>query len=348
PAFISRDIDVAITARRLAFGKFFNCGQTCIAPDYLIVERGIEDKLIEAFKTSLQDFYGASIQKSASYGRIVNQSHFQRLKGLLDATKGKVVVGGVHDESDLFLSPTIVLGVDAEDKLMESEIFGPILPVMVVDRLSDGIQHVNAGDQPLALYVFSKSKKEIDLILDNTRSGGVVVNDALVQFIVSNLPFGGTGPSGIGNYHGKRSFDVFSHERSTLIKSMGMEKLNDLRYPPYSEKKTRWLDWFLFDKANFGNGHGSNGSGHSSPTSSSHHARASTSVAAVSPDSSDHKKSGKGSVRSENGTVSHAQLPLTTTLTNSTTVTAPPAATATATTTTSTTTSTITATSTSA
>jgi len=222
---------VAVTARRLAFGKFFNCGQTCIAPDYLIVERGIEDKLIEAFKSSIQEFYGQSAQSSASYGRIVNKNHFLRLKALLDNTQGKVVVGGQMDEEDLYIAPTLVSGVDKTDKLMESEIFGPILPMMIVDRLVEGVKYVNQHDQPLALYVFSKNKKAIDYILDHTRSGGVVVNDALVHFIVSNLPFGGTGPSGIGNYHGKRSFDVFSHERSALIKSMGMEKLNDLRYP---------------------------------------------------------------------------------------------------------------------
>ncbi|KAF8930212.1 aldehyde dehydrogenase 3 family member [Dissophora ornata] len=256
PAFISRDVDVAITARRLAFGKFFNCGQTCIAPDYLIVERGVEDKLVEAFQASLQEFYGSSAQTSTSYGRIVNKNHFQRLKSLLDQTKGKVVAGGEVDEDDLYMAPTLVLNVGKDDKLMEGEIFGPILPIMVVDRLVEGVKFVNQGDQPLALYVFSKNKRAIDYILDHTRSGGVVVNDALVHFIVSNLPFGGTGPSGIGNYHGKRSFDVFSHERSALIKTMGMEKLNDLRYPPYTEKKTRWLDWFLWDKASF-TGHGS-------------------------------------------------------------------------------------------
>ncbi|KAF9375185.1 aldehyde dehydrogenase 3, member A2 [Podila verticillata] len=260
PAFVSRDVDVAITARRLAFGKFFNCGQTCIAPDYLIVERGIEDKLVEAFRASIQEFYGGSAQASQSYGRIVNKNHFNRLKALLDQTKGQVVVGGEHEEDDLYIAPTLVLNVTKEDKLMEGEIFGPILPIMVVDKLVDGVKYVNQNDQPLALYVFSKNKKAIDYILDHTRSGGVVVNDALIHFIVSNLPFGGTGPSGIGNYHGKRSFDVFSHERSTLIKSMGMEKLNDLRYPPYTEKKTRWLDWFLFDKASFSGNSSSNGS----------------------------------------------------------------------------------------
>ncbi|KAF9948644.1 aldehyde dehydrogenase 3, member A2 [Mortierella alpina] len=302
PAFISRDVDIAITARRLAFGKFFNCGQTCIAPDYLIVERGIEDKLVEAFKASIQEFYGASVQASSSYGRIVNKNHFQRLKALLDQTKGKVVAGGDCEEDDLFMSPTLVLGVERDDKLMEGEIFGPILPIMVVERLVEGVKYVNQGDQPLALYVFSKNKKAIDYILDHTRSGGVVVNDALVHFIVSNLPFGGTGPSGIGNYHGKRSFDVFSHERSALIKSMGMEKLNDLRYPPYTEKKTRWLDWFLFDKASFGGNPNTAAavaaSAPSSSAGSQSHGR-STSSAALS------EFNGKTSTKSENGRISH-------------------------------------------
>ncbi|KAG0078924.1 aldehyde dehydrogenase 3, member A2 [Linnemannia elongata] len=311
PAFISRDVDIAITARRLAFGKFFNCGQTCIAPDYLIVERGIEDKLIEAFKASILEFYGTSVQSSNSYGRIVNKSHFQRLKGLLDETKGKIVAGGELDEDNLFISPTLVLGVDKDDKLMEGEIFGPILPLMVVDRLVEGVKYVNQGDQPLALYVFSKNKKAIDYILDHTRSGGVVVNDALVHFIVSNLPFGGTGPSGIGNYHGKRSFDVFSHERSALIKSMGMEKLNDLRYPPYSEKKTRWLDWFLFDKASFGgkaavdappsNTHSSNSSTVNGASSISSNPNGRTSSPAL-PENQHRKAAAK----SENGNISHA------------------------------------------
>ncbi|KAG0307974.1 aldehyde dehydrogenase 3, member A2 [Linnemannia gamsii] len=311
PAFISRDVDIAITARRLAFGKFFNCGQTCIAPDYLIVERGIEDKLIEAFKASILEFYGTSVQSSNSYGRIVNKSHFLRLKGLLDETKGKIVAGGEMDEDNLFISPTLVLGVDKDDKLMEGEIFGPILPLMVVDRLVEGVKHVNQGDQPLALYVFSKNKKAIDYILDHTRSGGVVVNDALVHFIVSNLPFGGTGPSGIGNYHGKRSFDVFSHERSALIKSMGMEKLNDLRYPPYSEKKTRWLDWFLFDKASFGgkaavdappsNTHSSNSSTVNEASSISSNPNGRTSSPSL-PENQHRKAAAK----SENGNISHA------------------------------------------
>ncbi|KAG0257499.1 Aldehyde dehydrogenase [Actinomortierella ambigua] len=285
PAFVSRDVDVAITARRLAWAKFFNCGQTCIAPDYLIVERGIEDKLVESFKHSLQEFYTANPQESTSYGRLVNDRHYNRVKKLLDESKGKVVVGGETDEKERFIAPTVVLDVKADDSLMSEEIFGPVLPIILVDKLLEGVRLVNQGDQPLALYVFSKNKRQIDYILDHTRSGGVVVNDALIQFIVSTLPFGGTGPSGIGNYHGKRSFDIFSHERSTLIKSQGLEKLNDLRYPPYSDKKLKWLDWFLFDKASYAqqssgsendqaNGSAANGHGKgNTDTSTSSHER---------------------------------------------------------------------------
>lgn len=224
-------MDLTVAARRIAFGKYFNCGQTCIAPDYVVIERGHEEELVMQLKAVILEFYTASAQTSDSYGRIVNNNHFHRLKNLLDKTQGKVVIGGDIQEDDLYIAPTVVLGVKPEDSLMQSELFGPILPIMVVDNLEEGIDYVNDNDQPLALYVFSKNSKVTDHILDNTRSGGVLINDTLTHFLVPNLPFGGTGPSGIGNYHGQRSFDVFSHERSTLVKSFGMEKVNGLRYP---------------------------------------------------------------------------------------------------------------------
>ncbi|KAG0338262.1 Aldehyde dehydrogenase [Podila horticola] len=251
PAFISKEVDLTIAARRIAFGKYFNCGQTCIAPDYVIIERGSEDELIEQIKAAILEFYTAAPQTSDSYGRIVNKNHFHRLKSILDKTQGKVVIGGDAQEDDLYIAPTVVLGVKPEDSLMEAELFGPILPILVVDSIDEGIDYVNEHDQPLALYVFSKNSKVTDHILDNTRSGGVLVNDTLTHFLVPGLPFGGTGPSGIGNYHGQRSFDVFSHERSTLVKSLGMEKVNGLKYPPYTEKKISWAAWALFDKAKY-------------------------------------------------------------------------------------------------
>lgn len=229
--FVAKDTDVALTARRLVWSKLYNSGQTCIAPDYLIVERGIEQELVNQMRATIEEFYQGNPQKSASYGRIVNKQHYNRLMGVLRRTRGEVVIGGHGDESDLFLHPTVVLNVGPDDALMENELFGPILPLMIVDSMQQGIDHVNRGDQPLALYVFSKNQKTVDHILDNTRSGSVVVNDALTQFVVTSMPFGGTGPSGIGNYHGQRSFDIFSHERGTLIKKQGMEKANNIRYP---------------------------------------------------------------------------------------------------------------------
>ncbi|KAG0368279.1 Aldehyde dehydrogenase [Mortierella sp. AD032] len=217
PAFVSKDVDIAVAARRLAFGKLFNTGQACIAPDYLIVERGIEQELVKEMKLAIQEFYA----------------------------------GGDTQEDDLYIAPTIVLNVQLDDPLMESEIFGPILPIWIVDSLDEGIEYVNRNDQPLALYVFSHNMKLADHILENTRSGGAVINDSLIQFMVTALPFGGTGPSGIGSYHGKRTFDIFSHERATLVKNLGMQKALTISYPPYTEKKTSWLEWLLFDKVKF-------------------------------------------------------------------------------------------------
>ncbi|KAF9099800.1 Aldehyde dehydrogenase [Mortierella sp. AM989] len=251
PAFVAKDGDLHAVARRLVIGKFFNGGQSCIAPDYLIVERGIERELVNEMKKTLLEFYGASPQTSQSYNRIINKNHFNRIVRILENTQGEVVVGGDSQLSDLYIAPTLVLGVSADDSLMQEEIFGPVLPIMVVDSLEQGIEYVSSGDQPLALYIFSENKKLINHILNNTRSGSAVVNETLIQFTMSALPFGGTGPSGIGAYHGKTSFDIFSHQRSTIIKSLGMERFNAIRYPPYSEKKTSWLDWLLYSKAKY-------------------------------------------------------------------------------------------------
>jgi len=233
---VAKDANIAVIARRLASGKFFNCGQSCIAPDYVLVERGVEQELVEHIKKTLLEFYGASVQTSDSYPRIVNKHHFQRLKRMLENSKGQVILGGDTQEDDLFIAPTLV-NVQEGDSLLEDEIFGPILPIIVVDSVTkQGVDYVNQHDQPLALYVFSENKKTINHILDNTRSGSAVVNDTMLQFSTTVLPFGGVGPSGIGSYHHQKSFDAFSHERSTMYKSTSLERTNDLRYPvsPYS------------------------------------------------------------------------------------------------------------------
>ncbi|KAI1288963.1 Aldehyde dehydrogenase [Mortierella claussenii] len=251
PAFVTNDGNINVMARRLVGGKFFNSGQSCIAPDYVIVERGMEQELVSRLKHHIQEMYGASPQTSNSYSRVINKRHFHRLVSALKETQGEVVAGGDSQEDDLYIAPTLVLNVEPTDPLMQDEIFGPILPIWVVDSLEKGIEYVSRNDQPLALYVFSENKKKVDTILNNTRSGSVVVNDTLIQFSIHSLPFGGTGPSGMGNYHGKRSFDTFSHERSTIIKSLSMEKGNDLRFPPYSDTKISWLQWIMYDKASY-------------------------------------------------------------------------------------------------
>lgn len=252
PAFVSKDANISVVARRLTIGKFFNCGQTCIAPDYIIVERGAEEELVNQIKKSLVEFYGASAQTSHSYGRIINQNHFRRLKRMLENTKGQVVLGGDTQEDDLYIAPTVVVNTAEGDSLLDDEIFGPIFPIMVVDSVTkEGVRYVNKRDQPLALYIFSENKDVINHILDNTRSGSALVNDTLLQYSTTVLPFGGVGPSGIGSYHHQRSFDAFSHERSTIIKSTSLDRANDIRYPPYSQKKTDWASWFMYDNVKY-------------------------------------------------------------------------------------------------
>ncbi|CAG8572983.1 1031_t:CDS:2 [Cetraspora pellucida] len=249
PTIVASDVDISILAKRIIWGTMYNCGQTCIAPDYMICERSVQDAFIKEAPKVLEQFYGLDPQSSTSrYCRIINKSHFDRLQNLLNQTKGRIVHGGNFDKEDLYISPTIVADVPKEDKLMEDEIFGPIFPIVVVENLDEAIEYVNSKDIPLALYPFSKSDKTVKHILDNTRSGGVVINDCLMHFTVKDLPFGGQGPSGIGSYHGKRSFDTFSHERSVMTTPFAMEKLVKARYPPYTEFNMKLLFWLFFSK----------------------------------------------------------------------------------------------------
>ncbi|CAG8759617.1 25458_t:CDS:2, partial [Racocetra persica] len=249
PAIVANDMDISILAKRMIWSKMYNCGQTCIAPDYMICERSVQDAFIKEVPKVIEQFYGLDPQNNTShYCRIINKSHFDRLQNLLNQTKGRIVHGGNSDRDDLYISPTIVADVPKEDKLMEDEIFGPIFPIVVVENLDEAIEYVNSKDIPLALYPFSKSDKTVKHILDNTRSGGAVINDCLMHFTVKDLPFGGQGPSGIGSYHGKRSFDTFSHERSVMTTPLAMEKLVKARYPPYNESNMKLLFWLFFSK----------------------------------------------------------------------------------------------------
>ncbi|KAF9997011.1 Aldehyde dehydrogenase [Entomortierella chlamydospora] len=248
PAFIDENANMDVVAKRIAFGKTFNAGQTCVAPDYLLLTNKAEEKLVPALKKALVDMFGTNPQASADYPRIINNRHYHRLLNVLTENKsGNIVIGGQTDEKDLFIAPTVVSNVDREDKLMEDELFGPLLPLIRVTDVDDAIEYINSKDTPLALYVFSSNKKLSKKILDSTNSGGAVVNDTLMHVAEGSLPFGGVGPSGMGSYHGKRSFDVFTHERSTMIKNLNPigEAVVAVRYAPYTKPNLQLARLFM-------------------------------------------------------------------------------------------------------
>ncbi|RIA97469.1 aldehyde dehydrogenase family 3 member B1-like protein [Glomus cerebriforme] len=261
PVILADDADIPISAKRLVWGKTFNSGQTCIAPDYILCTRETQEALIKELPKVIKDSYGSDPQKSPDYGRIINQRHFDRLSGLLSRTKGKIVIGGNSDRDDLYIEPTIVSDVPKVDSLMEEEIFGPIFPIVVVENIDDAIRYINEKDTPLALYPFSKNDKTIKYILDNTRSGATVINDTMLHVSVPTLPFGGTGASGIGAYHGRYTFDAFTHKRSIMSSPLALEKLLASRYAPYKESNFKLMSYFLFSKPNFKNKNHQGGDG---------------------------------------------------------------------------------------
>ena len=241
PVIIDDSADLEVAARRVALGKYLNAGQTCIAPDYALVSRGKADQFVELVRRSVFDFYGNEPRASDDYARIVSDNHFKRLTGLLGS--GDAVVGGDHDRATRYIAPTVLRNAAPDSPVMQDEIFGPILPVVTVDSVDEAITFVNHRDKPLALYVFSKDNAVTDRVLDRTSSGGVCVNATLFQAAAPGLPFGGVGESGMGAYHGKASFDVFSHMKPVLKKANRPDP--DLAYPPYTEKKEKLVRRFL-------------------------------------------------------------------------------------------------------
>lgn len=240
PCIVDVDTHLEYTARRIVWGKFLNAGQSCIAPDYLLVDRKIKKDLLEHIKQCIQDFYGITPSTSPDYGRIINQHHFNRLCELLGF--GEIIIGGDTNSTDLYIAPTVIDRVDWGALVMQEEIFGPILPVLEYTDLSQAIALVNARPKPLALYFFSNNKQHQQRILRETRSGGACINDTLVHIAFPALPFGGVGDSGMGRYHGKASFETFSHQKSVLNRSFLLDL--KLRYAPY-KGKLKLLKWLL-------------------------------------------------------------------------------------------------------
>jgi aldehyde dehydrogenase (NAD+) len=235
PCIVDADTHLEYTARRIAWGKFFNAGQSCVAVDYVLVQKSVKQALLDLLEDCVRRFYGADPSRSPDFGRIIDEWHFDRLAGLLG--EGRIVTGGTRDRASRYIAPTIIDGIRPGDPIMEDEIFGPLLPVLEYDDLGQAITFVNERPKPLALYFFSRDRQRQDRVLRETSSGGGCLNDTVIHQTTC-LPFGGAGPSGIGKYHGKASFDAFSHERS-IIKGGFLFDI-PLRYPPY-KNHLKWL-----------------------------------------------------------------------------------------------------------
>jgi aldehyde dehydrogenase (NAD+) len=233
PTVVHGSADLRVAARRIAQGRWMNAGQTCTAPDHVLVFREVAKEFLAHLKEAVVAFYGTDPQRSPDYGRIVSARHFDRLTHLL--ASGDICHGGQHDRDDLFIAPTILVDVAQDSPIMQEEVFGPILPVLEVDSVEEVIGFVNARPAPLGLYVFAEDAEVAARILDATRSGDAAVNDCTVQPLVRELPFGGVGNSGMGKYHGEWGFRAYTNARGVLYHSTMLDP--GVRYPPYSENE---------------------------------------------------------------------------------------------------------------
>jgi len=232
PAIVCDDAQIELAAKRIAWGKFMNAGQTCVAPDFVLVQRGSRDRFLTALKTSVRGFYGDDASKSTDYGRIVNRRHFDRVIRYLK--DGKIVFGGEHDADDLFIAPTVLMDLPEDCSALREEIFGPVLPVVEYDVLDEAISSLKERPAPLALYLFTNDRSVERSVLRDITSGGVCINDVVSHTVGTSLPFGGRGESGIGAYHGKTGFDAFSHQRTIVRKATWLDL--PFRYPPTKVK----------------------------------------------------------------------------------------------------------------
>lgn len=239
PVFVDPNCDLEMAARRILWGKAVNAGQTCVAPDYVLVPRSFQDKFIQALKTADESFYPPSKDSSSpgASSKLVTHEAFMRVKGLLDNTMGTIVIGGETDEATKFIAPTVVRDVHGGDVLMSEEIFGPVLPIVPVEDVDEAIAFVNARDHPLALYVFSQDPGYKEKVFGNTKSGGALANEVVIHPGGEGLPFGGIGPSGYGEHTGKYTFDTFTHLRSSIDSPSWMDKFIGYRFPPYTDAK---------------------------------------------------------------------------------------------------------------
>lgn len=240
PCIVDATAKLDLAAKRLVFGKLLNCGQTCVAPDYLLIDRRVKDRFLAHVRKWVAVQYGDALD-NRGYVRMVNEKHFHRVMGLIDPSK--VVFGGRGDPDTLKIQPTVLDNVSPEDPVMQQEIFGPVLPVLTFDRVEEALAFVNARPRPLALYLFSRDRAVRELFLCRASFGGGCVNDTIIHLATSRMPFGGVGNSGMGGYHGKASFDTFSHRKSIVEKSTLVDL--PVRYAPYTPAKDKLLRLFL-------------------------------------------------------------------------------------------------------
>ena len=241
PCIVDSTAKLDLAAKRLAFGKLLNCGQTCVAPDYLLIDRRVKDDFIALLKKHIAAMAGENALANAQYVHMINRKHYDRVMGLIDPAK--VVLGGQGDPETLRIQPTILDNVTADDAVMQEEIFGPMLPVMSYDSLDEAIDFIRSREHPLALYLFSEDRRTQERFLRSVPFGGGCINDTIIHLATSRMGFGGVGHSGMGSYHGKKSFETFSHEKSIVDKSTWMDL--PVRYMPYSPLKDKLLRMFL-------------------------------------------------------------------------------------------------------
>lgn len=241
PCIVDETAKIPLAAKRIVFGKFLNCGQTCVAPDYILCDRKVKDELIACIKKEIKKQFGEQPLENPHYGKIINEKHFRRILKLI--SKDKTVCGGRYDEKAFRIEPTVLDEVTFSDAVMQEEIFGPILPVLTYESLDDAISIINSREKPLALYLFSENKQSINKITTSCYYGGGCINDVVIHLATSNMGFGGVGESGMGAYHGKVGFDTFSHKKSIVDKKNFIDL--PMRYQPYQSLNEKLIRMFL-------------------------------------------------------------------------------------------------------
>lgn len=241
PCYIDSTVNMDLVVRRVLWGKLCNLGQICVAPDYVLCTKAVQEQFVSKAREVLLEWYGKEPQKSPDLSRIINERHVDRLVGYLEC--GKAVIGGRHDKADRWIDPTVLVDVPHDSKVMKEEIFGPILPIINVKNYVDAITFIREREKPLALYIFTKEEDVQQIFLKQVSSGGVTINDVIFHVATNDLPFGGVGNSGIGSYHGKYTFDTFSHHKACLSRTYNplIERATRMRFPPYTEKKMKLM-----------------------------------------------------------------------------------------------------------